>query len=218
GKGHVRAFAPNSETVKVELVGVQNLQPPLPRVTQLLQISPVRLKVPKTAILEVNGSNFAYLLVRDMEGDVQVSYGGANPIVTIATKGNVTVRQENYPQRSMSHLQPQTDELTVFPGPNSRVTIRVLLNTVRIFAQQPPQKEWQVRAVSGAIEVRLPSNSSVKLKATCTYGSIQIPFGQTKTVQGKHYRRVEHEGVLGEGKVPITLSVDSGNITVVLTQ
>ncbi|MCS7263559.1 MAG: DUF4097 family beta strand repeat-containing protein [Armatimonadetes bacterium] len=221
GKKHVRAFAPNSETVRVELVGVQNLQPPLPRVTQLLQISPVRLKVPKTAILEVNGSNFAYLLVRDMEGDVQVSYGGANPIVTISTKGNITVRQVNYPQQPMIHsYRPQVDELTVFPGPNSRVTIRVLSDTIRIFAQQPPQEEWQVRAESGAIEVRLPSNSSVKFSATCIYGhgSIQIPFGQTRMVQRNHNRRIEHEGTLGNGKVPINLSVGTGNITVVLTQ
>ncbi|MCX7969430.1 MAG: hypothetical protein N3B10_13230 [Armatimonadetes bacterium] len=220
GREHIRTFAPNSETVRVELVGIQNPTPMRPRVTQLFQLSPIRLRVPKAAILEINGSNFAHLLVRDMEGDVQVSYGGENPIVTIATKGNITVRQVNYPQQVMSHYyQPQGDELTLFPGPNSRVMVRVLREIVRIFAQQPPQREWQVRVESGAIEVRLPSNSSVKLMATCAVGAgtILLPSGK-QTSQRTYDRWREHTVTLGDGKVPINLNMISGNITVVLTQ
>lgn len=208
GAQNIRTFSPNSETVRVELVREQ----PQPNILQF-QPLPVRLRIPKAATLEVNGSNLAYLLVRNMEGDVQVSYGGANPIVSISTKGNISVRQVNYPAQT-----PCGDELTLFPGPNSRVTVRTLRETIRIYAYQPPQKEWQVRTENGEIEVRLPSNSSVKLRAFCVSGTIQVPFGQSQWVARRNYRWLEHNGTLGNGKVPITLRMWSGNITVVLTQ
>lgn len=216
---NIRAFAPNSETVRIELVGSQTSQPLQPRIIHFREPLLVRLKVPKEAILEINGSNFAHLIVRNMEGDVQVSYSGANPIVNIATKGNITVRQLNHMQRVMGYPYPtRADELTLFPGPNSRVMVRALVETVRIYAQQPPQREWQVRVEDGAIEVRLPSNSSVKLRATTIWGAIQIPFGQTKSMARNAHRWVEHKGILNNGKVPITLSTTHGSITVVLTQ
>ncbi len=220
GQQNSRTFAPNSETVRIELVDSQTPQQFQPRIMEFRRPLLVRLKVPKTAILEINGSNFAHLIVRDMEGDVQVSYGGANPIVTIATKGNIAVRQLNYPQQSFSGYtsQPYRDELTLFPGPNSRVMVSALAETIRIYAQQPPQREWQVRVEDGTIEVRLPSNSSVKLRATTNRGAIQIPFGQTQSITRNGYRWLEHNGTLNDGKVPITLRVARGSIMVVLTR
>lgn len=232
GNQNIRTFAPNSETVRVEVVGEDvRLQPrPSGFVEPQTQTCAVRLKVPKTAILEVNGSNFAHLIVRDMEGDVQVSYGGANPIINIATKGNITVRQTSYPyQVPMPYgyryqapvpyvLRFGGDELNLFPGPNSRLMVNAFQETVRIYAYQPPQKEWQIRVDSGAIEVRLPSSSSVKLRATCATGTIQIPFGQSTVRRDNGSRWTEHVGTLGGGKVPVNLSVRNGNITVVLTQ
>jgi len=217
GQQNIRAIALNSETARIELVDSQQFQP---RITQFREPLLVGLKVPKTAILEINGSNFAHLIVRDMEGDVQVSYGGANPIVTIATKGDIAVRQLNYPQQSFSGYtsQPYRDELTLFPGPNSRVMVSALAETIRIYAQQPPQREWQVRVEDGTIEVRLPSNSSVKLRATTNRGAIQIPFGQTQSITRNGYRWLEHNGTLNDGKVPITLRVARGSIMVVLTR
>lgn len=213
GEENIRAFAPNSETVRVELVRTR-----LPSSITMGQPLPLRLRIPKGAILEVNGTNFAHLLVRNMEGDVQVSYGGANPIVTIATKGNITVRQVNYPQRVSYHTYtPPEDELTLFPGPNSRVTVRALWETIRIYAHEPPQREWQVRSREGEIQICLPSNSSVKLRATINSGTVQVPSGQIQQVERNNYRWLEYNGTLGGGKVPITLSMSRGNITVVLT-
>ncbi|MFN4179459.1 MAG: hypothetical protein ACK4I8_04045 [Armatimonadota bacterium] len=225
GSQNIRTFAPNSETVRVEIVGEEMRLQPTPSgfVGPQIQTYAVRLKIPKTAVLEFNGSNLARLIVRDMEGDVQVSYGGASPVISIATKGNITVRQTSYPYQAPMHhgYRFGGDELTLFPGPNSRLIVNALQETVRIYAHQPPQKEWQIRVDFGVIEVRLPSSSSVKLRATCGAGTIQIPFGQTTVRGDKHsrvYRWTEHVGTLGDGKVPVNLSVRNGNITVVLTQ
>ena len=222
GAQNIRTFAPNSETIRVELVReLQQPRPaqPIPSIFQLQPLS-VRLRIPKAAILEINGSNFAHLLVRNMEGDVQVSYGGTNPIVTISTKGNISVRQVNYPVPPLSGYPYRTycDELTLFPGPNSRVIVRALSESIRIYTHQPPQREWQVRTERGEIEIRIPSNSSVKLRATCVSGTIQVPFGQSQWMSRNNYRWLEHSGTLGNGKVPITLSVRIGDIIVVLTQ
>jgi len=213
---NIRAFSPNAQIVRLELIG----QPALTG-TEIV----TRLKIPRTANLEVRGTNFARLLVQDMEGDVVVSYGGANPIVSVATKGNITVRQIMPPYYS----RPYTDELLLFPGANSQVTVNAFWETVRIFAQEPPQKGWQVRLNSGEIEVRLPSNSSVQLRATTVNGTVQAPFGQgrqmSKLVEHSrhgrpiYWRWYEHTGKLRDGKVPINLSITQrGNITVVLTQ
>ncbi|MFN3422865.1 MAG: hypothetical protein ACK40X_14225, partial [Armatimonadota bacterium] len=105
GSQNIRTFAPNSETVRVEVVGEEMRLQPTPSgfVEPQIQTCAVRLKIPKTAVLEFNGSNLARLIVRDMEGDVQVSYGGANPVISIATKGNITVRQTSYSYQAPMH-------------------------------------------------------------------------------------------------------------------
>ena len=217
GSQNIRAFSPNAQIVRLELIG----QPALTG-TEIV----TRLKIPRTANLEVRGTNFARLLVQDMEGDVVISYGGANPIVSVATKGNITVRQIAPPPH---YSRPYADELLLFPGPNSQVTVNAFSETVRIFAQEPPQKGWQVRLISGEIEVRLPSNSSVQLRATTVNGTVQAPFGQgrqmSKLVEHSrhgspiYWRWYEHTGKLRDGKVPINLSITQrGNITVVLTR
>jgi len=213
---NIRAFSPNAQIVRLELIG----QPALTG-TEIV----TRLKIPRTANLEVRGTNFTRLLVQDMEGDVVISYGGVNPIVSVATKGNITVRQIMPPYYS----RPYTDELLLFPGPNSRVDVSAFSETVRIFAQEPPQKGWQVRLNSGEIEVRLPSNSSVQLRATTVNGTVQAPFGQGQWMSklaehSRHgspiyWRWYEHTGKLRDGKVPINLSITQrGSITVVLTR
>ncbi|MFA0782802.1 hypothetical protein [Fervidibacter sacchari] len=216
GSQNIRAFSPNAQIVRLELIGQI-----APAGTEIV----TRLKIPRTANLEVRGTNFTRLLVQDMEGDVFISYGGANPIVSVATKGNITVRQIAHPYYS----HPYTDELLLFPGPNSQVTVNAVRETVRIFAQEPPQKGWQVRLNSGEIEVRLPSNSSVQLRATTVNGTVQAPFGQGQWMSklaehSRHgsptyWRWYEHTGKLRDGKVPINLSITQrGSITVVLTR
>lgn len=215
GNRNIRAFSPNAQIVRLELI-----DRPAPTGAEIV----TRLKIPRTANLEVRGTNFARLLVQDMDGDVVISYGGFNPIVSVAAKGNITVRQIAPPH--YSHLY--ADELLLFPGPNSQVDVSAFLETVRIFAQEPPQKGWQVRLNSGEIEVRLPSNSSVQLRATTVNGTVQAPFGQGQWMSklaehSRHgtsirWRWYEHTGRLGDGKVPINLSIrERGSIIVVLT-
>lgn len=197
----VRAMALNRDIVRIEIYTG----------------SPVHLKVPKSVTLEVEGRYFVRLNIRDMEGDVRVTYGGQNPIVLISTKGDITVRQVSSP---VHYARTDVDELTIFPGPDSRVQVSAIRETVHINAQQLPRKPWDVKVERGRIEVYLPDNSSVRLRATCSVGMVQVSFGQGKRRQFQ--RQVssyyEHIGTLGKGKVPINLSIRHGDIVVELTR
>ncbi len=211
----VQAMALNHEVIRLELSETA---------------APIRLTVPKRAELEVDGRNFLRLNVREMDGNVRITYGGQNPIVTVAAQGDITVRQ----------VPPQVhyrvvigDELTLFPGPNSRIQVKADSETVRIYAHQPPQRGWDVNVTTGRIEARLPAKSSIRLCATRHGGgAMQIPFGQgqrryhiVKMIRNGRPVQIrsgagyyEHIGTLGGGKVPINFRIGYGDIVVELAQ
>ncbi len=226
----LRWVALSPEIVRLEVQPSENL----------LQVT-----VPKKVDLDVEALSVAQLTLRDIEGSVRLvyGYGGANPLVSIAVKGNITVRQSGwYGQGPFpAPAAPATwrrDELTLLPGPNSRIRVTAHSETVRIYALHPPQQAWDVHLRTGRIEVQLPANASVKLHATVSEGEILSPFGEGRRGQGPvgegyepgvgyppgvpgrpypgEYR--EHTGTLGGGKVPVRLHVGRGTILVEVSQ
>ncbi|MCS7223525.1 MAG: hypothetical protein NZ959_03030 [Armatimonadetes bacterium] len=191
----IRALALDEKTIRMEIFGKGHDQA-------------IHLKVPFKASLVMEATQLAALTVRNMEGDVYLSYRGTGPMVTIATQGNVTV----YSKTAFDYTVWRNGDLLILPGPKSTVQLDLTYGKVRVEALQSPAKPWSIKVQWGSVLLALPSLASAKITAVLKWGNAIGPL-RLMRVENGHYT---YTADITTARVPIEVRLVRGDVTLLV--
>src|SRR5258705_6571865 len=84
-------------------------------------------------------------------------------------------------------------------GDNNDVKVHAISGTIQVSGNPGASRLWELKTISGSVELRVPSNASFLLSAESTSGDIRTSIPVILEEQNKHSLRAHIGGSAGRG-------------------
>jgi DUF4097 and DUF4098 domain-containing protein YvlB len=153
--------------------------------------------------IEVSGIG-GWLRVSSASGDTKVTDVKGEVKVTAAS-GSIRI------QRPSDRVDASTASGTIeVVGANNDLKVHAISGSIQVSGNPGPSRLWELKTISGSVELRVPSNASFLLSAESTSGDIRTSIPVILEEQNKHSLRAH----IGSSAGRVEVHTVSGSVNV----